>query len=222
MFGKVYKYFIDILRSNDQVTAWLWGIRVHQKCIPFSWDVTTIDLKRAFDELLPEGSFCFLDMGCGHLCLLGQYVKIHRPDAQVLSVDVYPEFVQNAQFNAKKNRLLVDVRQSDLFERVSEKFDLIAFNPPYKSKTGQNKLKYEAIAYSGADGTLVLRQFLKEAHDHLTMKGVVFLGVNCFFITEKLCLEIIAANNYVVEATVRRFLNTARVFILSSKRTSGN
>jgi methylase of polypeptide subunit release factors len=221
MIGKVYKKVLDILRSNNAVTHWVWGVPIRQKVIPWTWDVTTLVLKRVLDDSLPAGHFNYLDMGCGHVGLLGQYVKRRRPDATVVSVDYYPEFAKNAGANIQANGLDIDVRQSDLFSTVGERFDLITTNLPYKpEKLAQNGIEWPATTFSGSDGGDTTRRFLAEAHQHLTSRGMVFLGINCFFLPEAMAREIITKAGWSVAQTVRRRFNTARVFVIRSNETA--
>lgn len=219
MIGKAYKRVLDVLRSNVTVTRWLWGVRVHQRKIPWTWDITTLCLKPALDQFHPSGHFTYLDMGCGHIGLLGQYVKLQRPDASVVSVDFYPEFADNTRVNVEANRLDIDVRQSDLFSNVSERFDLITTNLPYKPQhLAPDGIAWPATTFSGDDGTDTTHRFLTDAHDHLTSRGRVFLGINCFFLPESLARQVITKAGWTVESVVRRPFNTARVFVIRSSR----
>jgi release factor glutamine methyltransferase len=54
--------------------------------------------------------------------------------SDVVAVDVNPSAVRAAAENAQRNHLAsrVDVRESDLFEGVTGKFDLILFDPPFR------------------------------------------------------------------------------------------
>jgi release factor glutamine methyltransferase len=190
--------------------------------IPFTWDVTTLVLKKALDEGLPPRAFDYLDMGCGHVGLLGQYVKRRRPDARVVACDVYPEFADCARENISANRVDIEVRQSDLFGSVPERFDLITTNLPYKATSqtesaAPSTRQWDKTTFSG-DGTETSRAFLEHAHAHLTPDGRIFFGVNCFYLPEPVCRDLVAASGYAVEWTVRRRLNTAIVFVLASKR----
>jgi len=52
----------------------------------------------------------------------------------VVAVDVNPIAVECARQNAELNRVgsRIDVRESDLFENVAGRFDLIVFDPPFR------------------------------------------------------------------------------------------
>ncbi len=222
LFGRSGKRILDVIRSTDRLTQWAWGVSIHRKMIPFTWDVTTLVLKTALDGLAP-GRLRYLDMGCGHVCLLGQYVKRTHSGAEVISVDFYPDFAENARINAKHNNLDIEVRQSDLFSAVPEKFDLITTNLPYKpeskkSSGAKSTVMWDKTTFSGDEGADTSRKFLAEAHSHLEPGGRILFGVNCYFLSESRCLELIEQAGYAVETIVGRRFNTARVFVLSSHR----
>ena len=45
--------------------------------------------------------------------------------------------------------------------------------------------------YSGNDGTELSKFFLKSVKKYLNKKGKVFFGVNCFYISEEVCIQMI-------------------------------
>lgn len=72
-----------------------------------------------------------LDLGCGTGVVA---LLCARAGAGGIATDVSPEAVRNARLNLLLNRLerLVEVREGDLFAPVEgERFDLVAFNPPF-------------------------------------------------------------------------------------------
>jgi release factor glutamine methyltransferase len=54
--------------------------------------------------------------------------------AHVIAVDVNPEAVRCAAENAKRNGVAdrFEARESDVFEAVSDRFDVIVFDPPFR------------------------------------------------------------------------------------------
>ncbi len=219
MFGRLYKKGLDFLRSNTVITRQIWGVPVHERMIPWTWDVTSLVLKRAIEEHEPAGRFSYLDMGCGHIALLGQYVKRRRPDARVVAVDLYAEFADNARANVEANGLDIEVHQSDLFTNVEGRFDLITFNLPYKPEAlAPPGVAWREATFSGADGADTARRFLAAGQDYLTPAGVVLCGVNCYFLPEPLARDVITRMGWVVDHTVRRRMNTARVFVIRPAR----
>ena len=70
----------------------------------------------------------------------------------------------------------VEARQSNLFENVSEKFDLIIFNPPY---VPSDKVAFKEVD-GGKKGREILDLFLDEMPNHLKKGG------SCFFLQSSL------------------------------------
>jgi release factor glutamine methyltransferase len=71
--------------------------------------------------------FLELGSGSGIISLLAS-----RKGAWVTASDINPLAVENTKENAKRNHLVVNVIQSDLFKNIPDKsFDFIAINPPY-------------------------------------------------------------------------------------------
>jgi len=108
-----------------------------------------------------------LDMGtgCGIVAL-----HLAKKGCNVLAVDINEKAVENARKNARINKLKIECRKSDLFSAIEEKFDLIAFNPPYLPTKGED------IAWDGGkEGIEVIRDFLKEAKNYLERNGRIFI-----------------------------------------------
>ena len=57
-------------------------------------------------------------------------------------------------------------------------------------------------------------KFLKEAKKHLTSNGRIFLGINCFYISENICLELIKEYAYKFKSTIKIKFNTSTVFAI--------
>lgn len=77
-----------------------------------------------------QGDFV-LDMGTGTGV---QAIFAAEKAAKAIAVDINPAAVNCAKLNAKHHRLeeKIEVRESDLFSNISEKFDMIIFNPPFR------------------------------------------------------------------------------------------
>ena len=103
-----------------------------------------------------------LDLGCG-TGVVG--VLAANAGARVVASDLAPEACAAARTNG-----LVDVRRGDLFETLpDERFDLVAFNPPYL--TGQPSRHPLGRALYGGDDLSVIRRFSEEVDAHLTPGG---------------------------------------------------
>ena len=68
-----------------------------------------------------------LEVGCGS----GLISIIMARKNDVTSADINPVAVELTKENAKRNGVDIDAIQSDLFDKIDEKYDIIVFNSPY-------------------------------------------------------------------------------------------
>ncbi len=110
-----------------------------------------------------------LDIGTGS-GVVGKFAK--ELGAEVLAVDVNPKAVEEAR------KLGLKAVQSDLFQNVTGKFDLVVFNPPYLELPPE-ELKGEPIElalHGGKKGREILDRFLDQVGEFLKEGGkVIFL-----------------------------------------------
>jgi len=108
------------------------------------------------------GGESFLEVGTGTgIVALSAASKASR----VVGVDINPVAVELARKNAAANKITnAEFRQSDLFESVSEKFDVIAFNPPYLPVSEEGVL--EKAWSGGKAGMEVAEKFLSQVRDY--------------------------------------------------------
>ena len=103
------------------------------------------------------------------------------PEAEIIASDISIKALQIAKKNDKYNK--IKLIQSDLFNNINDKFDIIISNPPYIKTEEIPKLSKEVqneplIALDGGqDGLIFYRDIVKQAYKYLKDNG-------------KLCLEI--------------------------------
>ena len=122
---------------------------------------------------LNVGSEKVLEIGCG-----SGVVSLHcaRNGCSVVSVDINPNAVAAAAHNATRNGVELDVRESDVYSNVTERFDLIIFNLPYLPENDEG---LEAKAWSGGpDGMGPLPKVLNGLEEHLTENGRLVIVVS--------------------------------------------
>lgn len=116
-----------------------------------------------------------LDMGTGSGV---NAVLAARNGARVVAVDINPEALEAARVNADRNGVgkLVDVRHSDVFSSVTESFDLIVFDPPFRWFAPRSL--FEAAMTDEGYGAMT--RFFRRALDHLLPDGrmLIFFGTS--------------------------------------------
>ena len=184
--------------------------------LPITYDLTSLVLKKAIKIYLKKYNFSnHLDMGCGQIAILGQFHKKINSQAEILSADIYGDFLLNAKINSSFNNLEIKFIETNMFSNINQKFDLITFNPPYVPVRYKSKeSKYEKISYSGEEGTIAIEDFLKEAHRFLKMNGIIFLGVNQFYVPFKNLENIIKFYGYNTVDVIKRWPHKCIVFVL--------
>ena len=81
----------------------------------------------------PKEIVSILDMCTGSGCI-GVTLKKEIPSSNVVAVDISPSALKVAKKNAEKLNAEVQFIESNLFENVTGKFDVIISNPPYISE----------------------------------------------------------------------------------------
>lgn len=127
-----------------------------------------------------------LDMCTGSGCILLSLLH-YSNDCQGTGADISEEALQTARENA----LRLDVEnacfiQSDLFEKVEGKFDMIVSNPPYIETAQIEELMPEVRDYEprmaldgGEDGLFFYRKIIGNAAKYLCGGGKLFFEIGC-------------------------------------------
>lgn len=145
---------------------------------------TEILVEEAMQEL--HDGMCVLDMCTGSGCILLSLLK-YSNDCTGVGVDISGEALKVAGANAKQlgfKEEQVRFIESDLFEQVEGKYDMIVSNPPYIPTDVIPTLMEEVkehdpyIALDGkADGLYFYRKIAREAGRYLWRGGRIFLEI---------------------------------------------
>jgi len=122
-----------------------------------------------------DGMRC-LDMGTGSGIIAGKMVRSGAEN--VVAADINPEAVKEAseKLSDAEN---VNVVESDLFENVDGKFDIIAFNPPYlPGDEVDEDMEGREIWRGGDSGEEFTEEFLGTARDYLAENGEILFVVS--------------------------------------------
>lgn len=112
----------------------------------------------------------FLDMGTGTGFIAIEY-KRKYPESYVVGADISERAIRYAEAKAKEMGVRVNFVVSDLFENISERFDLIVFNSPYLPDDG---MEYDPTVID--DG--VVKRFMEVAPEYLNPNGKALILVN--------------------------------------------
>lgn len=144
------------------------------------------DTECLVEEILPlvEGK-TVLDLCTGSGCIgisLAVLGKSHRVWLSDLSV----EALEVARENAKRNQVVVTLNQGNLFENISERFDVIVSNPPYIESAECDRLMPEVKDYEPRmaldgreDGLYFYREIIRQSVAYLKKDGWLWFEIGC-------------------------------------------
>ena len=139
-------------------------------------------IRNRFDPLLPRSPTRILDLCTGGGCI-GIACALAFPDAQVVLSDIAPDALDVARINVEALGLQqrVTLVQSDLFENIRGKFDLIVTNPPYVAYDEYRELPEEYLAepelglVTDRNGIGIPLRILEKAANFLKPQGRLIL-----------------------------------------------
>lgn len=138
------------------------------------------------DLVLKENSKAdlqILDIGTGSGAIAIS-LKSARPDWHVTASDISSEALQLAKENSEKNQASLDFIESDVFNQISGKFDVIISNPPYIAYDDEDEVGVNVLAsephlalFADEDGFAIYRRIIEGASSHLTENGKLYFEI---------------------------------------------
>ena len=124
-----------------------------------------------------------LDLCTGSGCILLSLLH-YSNDCEGVGVDISKEALQVAVQNAELLGIRADFLKSDLYEKVTGKFDLLVSNPPYIERKVIPTLMEEVREYDpyialdgGEDGLDFYRRIIGGAQDYLKRGGQILMEI---------------------------------------------
>lgn len=124
-----------------------------------------------------------LDLCTGSGCILSSLLH-YSNDCEGVGVDISQEALQVAAQNAELLGIKADFLKSDLYEKVTGKFDLLVSNPPYIERKVIPTLMEEVREYDpyialdgGEDGLDFYRRIIGGAQDYLKRGGQILMEI---------------------------------------------
>jgi len=124
-----------------------------------------------------------LDVCTGSGCIIISIAKLSKT-TKAVGLDISPKALEVAISNKKENDVDVEFLESDLFENVTEKFDIIVSNPPYIETSVIETLMPEVkchepmLALDGMeDGLYFYRKIVKQSRQYLTESGRIYFEI---------------------------------------------
>ena len=124
-------------------------------------------LKRYFSN--NDKNLDFLEVGCGSGILIKTLLEIGVAKEKIQCVDINSEAITQCK------NLGINCFESNLFDKINKKFDVIIFNPPYLPEDKNEPQNSRLATTGGKKGSEVINKFLFDAKKHLREEGIIFL-----------------------------------------------
>ena len=226
---RVYGRVVRKVRSTEFIASLLFGFRpvLHGGLCSEYWDWTTVVLKRALQKYCSSDT-SLLDLGTGPIGVLAIFCALKLRCKNVCACDHLAELLSIAETNARSCHVMVRFVRSDLFTDISERFDIIVFNPPYVDGDLGKKLGILSEALSekrfsgGKDGCETIARFLSEAPLHLSEGGIAILGVNHYHVSRAQLNRLILHSDLVVKERIQSLFLQSSAYILQKIQLPGS
>ena len=132
-----------------------------------------------------KNNFKILDLCTGSgIIAITLKKELSQFSIDVVASDISEEAIKVAKENAQSHDATIKFIQSDIFDNIDEKFDIIVSNPPYIDRKDEvtmqdNVLKYDPhlALFAEEEGMYFYRKIIEQANDYLNENGVIFFEI---------------------------------------------
>ena len=110
--------------------------------------------------------------------------ELELKSIELIASDISEEALEVAKENAELNNADIKFIQSDVFNDIDEKFDIIVSNPPYIDRKDEITMKTNVLNYdphlalfAEEEGMYFYRKIVEEAKNYLKYSGVIFFEI---------------------------------------------
>lgn len=105
-------------------------------------------------------------------------------NCEIDAVDVSLDAISLAIKNSKQNNTSINFIQSDIFENINQKYNIIVSNPPYISKDQKimdSVYKYEPhlALFAEEDGLYFYKKIISQSSNYLKEKFIIAFEIGC-------------------------------------------
>ena len=132
-----------------------------------------------------KNNFKILDLCTGSgIIAITLKKELSQFSIDVVASDISEEAIKVAKENAQSHDAIIKFIQSDIFNNIADKFDIIVSNPPYIDRKDEvtmqdNVLKYDPhlALFAEEEGMYFYRKIIEQANDYLNENGVMFFEI---------------------------------------------
>lgn len=176
---------------------------------------TEVLVQEILDVFKNKKNLKILDMCTGSGCIAISLAKYLDSTCSIDAVDLSTDALEVAKRNATLNKVTVNFINSNLFENVISKYDVIVSNPPYIKKDDIKNLQAEVkrepmmALDGGEDGLLFYREIALKAKGFLVDGGSLVFEIG--FDEANEVSEILKENGYEDITVIKDFGGNDRV-----------
>ena len=176
----------------------------------------------------PEKTIKVLDL-CTGSGSIGVSIAKNIKKCEITLSDISYDALEIAQKNSAEvtgdtQNNKIKIIQSDLFEKIEEKFDIIVSNPPYiETKTIQTldkevQMEPRIALDGGEDGLDLYRRIIKEAYKYLYNNGILALEIG--YNQKDRVINLLKESNMYKEIYSKKDLSNIDRIIVCRKRSN--